>query len=249
MRTIKVALFGSVASLALLGCQDNSAATANAAGTTPAALDPVPTATAPAASATTPPTTPPAPTAANDTTAADHAGMTMNWYGGEAYLGAPALDVTAALVQAGGGASAFSFSKALVSMLGEKAVKAEVAKLDQQYGEEKVKGFIGGMDFAVKDALKRATEAGVKLPPPAKLSGTELAKALVKAGQAQDGTFWSGRLFDVAVSHDIHNKVMTDINEQVGPDADQLTHRILNQAMVDVAQALGVSGVKLATLH
>ena len=39
------------------------------------------------------------------------------------YLGAPALDVTAALVKAGGGAENFSFAKALVSMLGEKNVK------------------------------------------------------------------------------------------------------------------------------
>src|SRR5690348_3929410 len=43
----------------------------------------------------------------------------MNWFGGETYLGAPALDVTAALVKAGGGADKFSFSTALVSMRSE----------------------------------------------------------------------------------------------------------------------------------
>ena len=88
-----------------------------------------------------------------------------NWFGGPIYSGAPALEATAALVEAGGGASDFSFAAALVSMLGEKTVNAEVAKLTKQYGEKNVTAFLDGMTFAVKDGLKRATEAGVKLPP------------------------------------------------------------------------------------
>ncbi|CAM5487095.1 hypothetical protein RLIN73S_06595 [Rhodanobacter lindaniclasticus] len=43
----------------------------------------------------------------------------MNWFGGETYLGAPRAERHLGLGQAGGGASDFSFSKALVSMLGE----------------------------------------------------------------------------------------------------------------------------------
>lgn len=173
----------------------------------------------------------------------------INMFGGPAYLGAPALDVTAALVQAGGGAANFSFAKALVAMLGEKTVNAEVAKLTKQYGEKEVSTFLGGMDFAIKDGLKRATEAGVVLPPPAKLSGVELAKTLVKAGTAADGVWWSGYLFDVAISHDLHNQVMADINAGPGYEADKVTHKLLNQAMYDVAQALGYKSVKLASLH
>lgn len=175
--------------------------------------------------------------------------MTMNWYGGEAYLGAPALDVTVALVQAGGGAENFSFAQALVHMLGEDTVNAEVAKLTKQYGEEEVKNFIVGMDYAVNSALRIVTEAKVELPEAAKLSGVELAKTLVKAGTAPDNVWWSGRLFDVALSNDIHNKVMMDINVNVSPEMDELTHKILNQAMYDVAQALGYKDVKLASLH
>ncbi len=34
-----------------------------------------------------------------------------------------------------------------------------------------------------------------------------------------------------------------------GHDADKNTHKILNQAMYDVAQALGKKDVKLASLH
>lgn len=101
---------------------------------------------------------------ANDSQSATHK-QVMNWYGGPAYLGPPNLKVTAALVKAGGGGEDFSFAQALVSMLGEKTVKAEVAKLQKQYGNKAVAGFISGMDYAMKDGLKRATEAGIKLPP------------------------------------------------------------------------------------
>ncbi|MEO7053210.1 MAG: hypothetical protein ABI128_16245 [Rhodanobacter sp.] len=174
----------------------------------------------------------------------------MNWFGGETYNGAPALTVTAALVKAGGGASNFTFDKALVSMLGEKTVNAEVAKLTKQYGKKDVDGFISGMTFAVNDGLKRATEAGVKLPAaPADLKGAKLAETLVNAGTTSDGSWWSGFLFDKALSHDIHVKVMQDIDAKYGHAADENTHKILNQAMYDVAQALKVKGVKLASLH
>lgn len=174
----------------------------------------------------------------------------MNWFGGETYLGAPALDVTAALVKAGGGADNFSFSTALVSMLGEKTVNAEVAKLTRQYGHENVTNFINGMTFAVNDGLKRATEAGVTLPAaPADLNGAKLASTLVSAGTAADGSWWSGLLFDKALSHDIHVKVMQDIDAKYGHGADENTHKILNQAMYDVAQALKAKNVKLASLH
>jgi hypothetical protein len=174
----------------------------------------------------------------------------MNWFGGPTYNGAPALDVTAALVAAGGGAADFSFAKALVSMLGEKTVNAEVAKLTKQYGEKNVTDFINGMTFAVKAGLKRATEAGVTLPAaPAELKGAKLASTLVIAGTSTNGTWWSGYLFDKALSHDLHVKVMQDIDAAVGHGADENTHKILNQAMYDVAQALKMKDVKLATLH
>ena len=134
-------------------------------------------------------------------------------------------------------------------MLGEETFNAEVAKLTQQYGEAEVKTFIGGMDLAINLSLKHATQAGVSLPEPAPLSGVELAKALVNAGTAPDGAFWSGYLFDKAVSNPIHHQVMVDINNSAGYEADLVTHKILNQAMYDVAQVLGISHVKLASLH
>lgn len=173
----------------------------------------------------------------------------MNWYGGPIYNGQPDLAATAALVQAGGGADHFSFQKALVAMLGEKTVNAEVAKLSKQYGKQEAEGFVNGMTFAVNDALKRATEKGIKLPPPADLHGPALAKGLVRLGTAPDGSFWAGYMFDHTISHPLHNQVMADIDAGPGPKADATTHKILNQAMFDVAQAEGMQNVKLASFH
>ncbi len=211
--------------------QPSADATQQAADTTqPAATDAV-TAPAPAATAAT-------------------AAAGMNWFGGPIYTGEPALAATAALIKAGGGADNFSFQTALVSMLGEETVNAEVAKLTKQYSAEEVKGFVDGMTFAVNSAIKHVTAAGITLPDaPADLKGADLAKALVEAGTAPDGTFWSGYLFDKALSNQIHVQVMADIDQAVGHDADQSTHKILNQAMYDVAQALGMKDVKLAPLH
>src|ERR1044071_6864722 len=53
----------------------------------------------------------------------------MNRFGGPIYTGAPALPVTASLVEAGGGPENFSIAKALTAMIGADGVKAEVAKL------------------------------------------------------------------------------------------------------------------------
>lgn len=175
----------------------------------------------------------------------------QNMFGGPVYAGDPSLDVTAALVQAGGGADAFSFSDALVNMLGKDTVNAEIDKLTDQYGEDAVNTFVGGMNYAVNDALKRASKEGIDMPEPADLSGTDLAAALVKAGVSDDGTYWSGLMFDHAISHDLHNQVMTEINTNpdLGYAADKTTHKLLNQAMYDVAQALEMDDVELADLH
>jgi hypothetical protein len=172
-------------------------------------------------------------------------------FGGPVYNGAPALGVTASLVAAGNDAGGrFSTAKALTSMVGATLVNKEVAKLDKQYGEAAVKGFLKTFDFAVNDSLKIATAAGVKLPA-ADMSGTPLAATLVKAGTAADGTFQIEYLLDKAVSHKIHVQVMNDIDAQrgLGKKADFDYHRISNQAFYDLAQALGATGVKLAAVH
>ena len=177
-------------------------------------------------------------------------GTQMGRFGGPVYDGAPALAVTASLVAAGGGADKYSTATALTSMLGAATVKAEVGKLTKQYGESAVNSWLKTFDFVVSDALKVATAAGVTLPQPA-MSGKELAETLVKAGTASDGTFQIEFLLDKAVSHKIHVQVMNDIDKEpgLGKKADYDYHRISNQAFYDVAQALGLTSVKLAAVH
>lgn len=182
--------------------------------------------------------------------ASGNGSMEMGWFGGPVYNGAPALTVTAALVAAGGGPADFSFPKALVAMLGQKTVNAEVAKLTKQYGRADVNDFINGMTFAVRNSLEVAATDGVKLPAaPADLKGVKLAQTLVHAGTAPDGTWWSGWLFDSALSHPIHLVVMANIEAKHDRAYDRNIHRILNQAMYDVSQALKIKHVKLASLH
>jgi hypothetical protein len=172
-------------------------------------------------------------------------------FGGPVYNGPPALDVTAALVQAGGGAAQYSTAAALVSMLGKPTVDAEVAKLTKQYGADMVTQWLKTFDFAVDDSLKIATAAGIKLPAPAPLQGKALAEGLVKAGVDSQGYFQIELLLDKAVSHKIHVQVMNDIDKApgFGKKADLDYHLISNQAFYDVAQALGLTSVKLAPLH
>ena len=167
-------------------------------------------------------------------------------YGGPVYTGAPALNVTASLVEAGGGTD-FSIAKALTSMVGPDLVNAEVTKLTKQYGKDDVDSWITVFDFAVADALDHATKAGVTLPA-ADLNGKTLAGTLVKAGLDSHGVFYTEYLLDKAVTHDIHMAVMDDIDTKYGADADTNYHKITNQAMVDLAHALGAKA-KLAKLH
>lgn len=172
-----------------------------------------------------------------------------NRFGGPIYNGKPDLAVTVALVEAGGGPQHFSLVTALNHMLGKKTVHAEVAKLTKQYGSKRVTAWVTVLNFYVDDTLKIVKARGIRLPPPARLSGAELARTLVKAGTDSKGTFWAGDLFDHAVSHPIHKQLMHDADAQFGPKWDANAHAITNQAFYDVAQALGDKNVKLAPYH
>ena len=174
--------------------------------------------------------------------------MDMSRYGGPVYTGAPALNVTASLVAAGGGPAHFSIATALTSMVGAKLVTGEVGKLTKQYGKARVGQWVTVFNFAVDDALKIATKAGVKLPD-GDIKGKTLAVTLVKAGLDSKGTFYTEYLLDKAVTHKIHDAVMIDIDNKFGARADTSYHSITNQAMVDLAHALGAKTVRVASLH
>ncbi|HEX3550122.1 MAG TPA: hypothetical protein VHT53_07085 [Candidatus Elarobacter sp.] len=179
---------------------------------------------------------------------AEH-GMPAGLAGGDgrAYTGAPDLQAAISLVTAGGAPGNFSLVKALAALAGEQTANAEVAKLTKQYGAAKVGSYVAVQNFAVNDAVKLAGEAGVKFPAP-QLTGAELAKRVVSLGLI-DGTYYEGTQLDHLVTHGIHERVMADIDAKFGAEADANYHRISDQAHYDLAQALGVTSVKLAAYH
>jgi hypothetical protein len=180
--------------------------------------------------------------------ASDH-GMPPGKAGGDGpdYTGAPDLQAAISLVTAGGAPGNFSLVKALTALAGAKTANAEVAKLTKQYGAAKVASFVAVQNFAVNDAVRIALAAGVKFPKPM-LHGAALAKRVVGLGLV-DGTYYEGTQLDHLVTHQIHEAVMNDIDKKFGAAADANYHRIADQAHYDLAQALGVTSVKLAAYH
>jgi hypothetical protein len=178
----------------------------------------------------------------------DH-GMPPGTAGGDGvtYKGTPDLQAAISLVTAGGAPGNFSVVKAVTAMAGAKVANAEVAKLTKQYGAAKVASFVAVQNFAVNDAVKIATGAGVKFPSPA-LHGAALAKRVVGLGLV-GATYYEGTQLDHLVTNKIHEAVMDDIDQKFGAAADANYHRIADQAHYDLAQALGVTSVKLAKYH
>jgi len=189
-----------------------------------------------------------APALAADSMMSGEHGMPM---GGDGYTftGTPDLAATISLVTVGGGAEKFSIAKALTAMVGEPLVTAEVGKLTKQYGKEAVGNWITVFDFSVQQAAATAIAAGVKFPS-ADLSGKVLAARLVALGvPGNNGAFYHGTLLDHLVTHKIHELTMDAIDAKYSPALDANYHRITNQAMYDLAQALGAKDVKLAAFH
>ncbi len=181
-------------------------------------------------------------------TGPDH-GMPEGTMGGDgvAYTGAPDLQAAISLVTAGGAPGSFSITTALTSLVGADAANAEVAKLTQQYGSAAVGSFVEVQNFAVDDAVRIATAAGVKFPEPT-LKGADLAKRVVGLGLVK-GTYYEGTQLDHLVTHAIHEQVMGDIDAKYGVAADANYHKIADQAHYDLAQALGAKTVGLAAYH
>ncbi|MDQ2731940.1 MAG: hypothetical protein M3Y56_09795 [Armatimonadota bacterium] len=174
--------------------------------------------------------------------------MPRSRFGGPVYTGDPMLKLTSSLVAAGGGGDNFSTARALSVMVGDTLLTQEVDKLTKQYGKQQIDTWLSVFDFVVIDGLKEATAAGVQLPDSTQ-TGMQLATALVGQGVGPQDTFYTELLLDKLVSHGIHMKVMEDIDAQYSPAADADYHRITNQAMFDLAQALGARSVKLARFH
>jgi hypothetical protein len=152
------------------------------------------------------------------------------------YMGPPALAVTLSMVIAGGGPSNFQTLTLVKALAGDKT-DAEVASLKKKFGDQKVTNFVTIFPFVVSDSLKIAKAKGVALPDkpnPDPKDGEALAGALWAAGQTGHG-FNVEVMLDRAVSHPIHEQVMSDIDAKYGIAADADYHAVLNQAMHDLA--------------
>jgi hypothetical protein len=178
----------------------------------------------------------------------DH-GMPAGTAGGDGaiYTGAPDLQVASSLVAAGGAPGDFSIAHALAALAGQTTADAEITKLTKQYGKERFTSYVIVQNFAVDDAVKVATAAGVTFPAPT-LTGAALAKQVVTLGLL-DGAYYEGYMLDHVVSSKVHAAVMDDIDAKYGTVADANYHLISDQAHYDLAQALGVTTVQLAPYH
>lgn len=156
------------------------------------------------------------------------------------YTGAPALPVTLSMIEAGGGPKDFK-TLALVKTLAGAKTDAEVASLTKKFGAEKVGNFVKVFEFVVDNSLYIVGEKGVALPTkpnPDPKDGKALAEALWDAGQTGNG-FNVEVMLDRAVSHPIHDEVMTNIDKKFGIGADADYHAVLDQAMHDLASVYG----------
>ncbi|MGZ3498320.1 MAG: hypothetical protein ACXVAK_12255 [Vulcanimicrobiaceae bacterium] len=129
------------------------------------------------------------------------------------YLGQPDLPVTAAVVQAGGGATNFDSTKLLGVLFDND--QQTLAAFTTKYGAQRVTQFAQTFNYAIDDALRVATNAGVKLPdPPADLTtnGSALCAALVHDGTMPDGRFDIGYLIEHLLSRQVHIAIMHDMN-------------------------------------
>jgi hypothetical protein len=155
-------------------------------------------------------------------------------------LASPNLALTAAVVAAGGGPTAFDAQKLLAALTGTGPLaQTERDALTKRFGAPNVASFLKTFDFVITDALAQATAAGIALPPspePDPADGKALASALFAAGIPPKGRFDVEYMLDALVSHVIHVAVMNDIDADpdLGPKADANYHTVLTQTMLDL---------------
>lgn len=161
------------------------------------------------------------------------------------------LDITSALMQAGGGTETFSMKTALVSMLGEDGAAGEIAKLEHQYGSKPVQKWLRGSDWLMHEGLTQLRNTGTELPEPSSdLTGPKLAAALVQAGIAPDDPrFSTDHYYDHLFSHGINKVLETGMDRKFSPRYSKTVFTINDQAMSDVSQQIQTRSSTLAKLH
>lgn len=161
------------------------------------------------------------------------------------------LDITSALMQAGGGAETFSMKTALVSMLGQDGAASEIAKLEHEYGTKPVQKWLKGSDWLMHEGLTQLRNTGTELPDPSSdLTGIKLAAALVEAGVAPgDPRFSTDHYYDHLFSHGINKVLETGMDRKFSARYAKTVFTINDQAMSDVSQQIQTRSSTLAKLH
>jgi len=154
------------------------------------------------------------------------------------YHGAPDLALTAALVQAGGGAQHFDGARLLAALAGP-ALPRELAALHGRHGTM-ADDFVPLLNFAINDTLGLATKHGVQLPPanPSPADRTALVRAVWDAGHAAGGSWDVGIFLERLMTHPIHHELMHDLdtNPTVGPQRNAIFHEMLAETFTDLAR-------------
>ena len=165
--------------------------------------------------------------------------MNSRFGGPGVYTGAPALGVTLAVVEAGGGPKNYKTVTLLQTLAGS-AFKPEVAKLTKTYGAAEVTQFLKTFDFIIADALHYVTVKHIALPAAPAVdpkNGKALSAALWSASSIGGGKHSVEVGLDHLVGHALHVQIMNDVDKKFGRAADAQYHVILGTALGDLAAA------------
>jgi hypothetical protein len=156
------------------------------------------------------------------------------------YYGKPDLALTAAMIGAGGGASAFSSQKLFVYLAGDHA-KAEAESLTKRYGANDVGQFFKTFDEFVKLAVVQVQKDRITMPSVEPPTGPVLAQQLYKAGVMPDLRYDVGYMLEHLLSRPMHITLMQEVNDSpaFGPQKNAQFHVILTAAMKDLHAAYG----------
>ncbi len=159
-------------------------------------------------------------------------------YTHNSYRGKPDLGLVVALVDAGGGPHHFD-SKKLLTVLASGNPKPETARLEKQYGKERIGSFMNTFTFAMPDLLKLFKYNHITLPSQPSVSpkdGRAMALAVYHDGIMPTGKYDCGYMMEHLMTHPIHVVLMHDINNVhgFGPKRNAGFHTILTRVVVDL---------------
>lgn len=155
--------------------------------------------------------------------------------------GAANLSVGAGLIKAGGGAGSFSMVRAWDNMIGPVALQEDLTQLTTLYGQTATDGFVNIFNFAIADAWEHAGLDNLSMPEATANGGRQLALAVLQAGKAPDGRFWTGHLLGHVLSPPVYSQVTSDIDARYGLLADDQFRKVSNEFLNLVALQVGTT--------